>query len=335
MLPRPVDVDLYTKACIAPGSPPPGSILFLTTRLPDCRRQAGKMTWRRSQQAWHGVWAANGPQFFGTDHWDKELERQLAAHPKTPILYIHGFNNDNGEALARAAAIRLAAGNDRPVIALTWPSYASKRKYFWDESNAEWTATEAGALIAKLAGTNRKVVIVAHSMGNRIAFDLVRTWPAQYPGRPIPVERLIMASPDVDRDWFIRVARQGLPVPVTLYGSTRDQPLSASWRSHAHPRAGDLSRWVTGNDNGDPYKDVNHAGLDIVDTSPVARGLLKHADFIESWQGAAALCRVINGKSTDNGRLRMTNNMEQLYEKPVEADTCTGHGEEAVEYLGR
>ncbi|HVF36733.1 MAG TPA: alpha/beta fold hydrolase [Sphingomicrobium sp.] len=293
------------------------------------------MTWHRSNESWKGVWNANGPQFFGNDHWDRELDRQLAAYPKTPIVYIHGFNNDNGEALARAAAIRLAVGNDRPVIALTWPSYASKRKYFWDEANAEWTTDEAHALLEHLAGRRSGVIIIAHSMGNRIALDLLRGW-ASRTHRPLPVQRLVMASPDVDRDWFIRLARRGFPVPVTLYASTRDQPLSASWRSHGHARAGDLSTWVTGNVNGDPYRHLRDVqSLDIVDTSDVAEGLLKHADFIESWQGAADLCRVVRGEHTAKGRAKMTDNMERLLAKPDGTEPCTASGIAAAGYLGK
>lgn len=333
MLPRPPNVAEYTKSCQVSGPPPPGSMLFLTTRLPDCRDASGnKMSWHRGELPTYGVWAANGPQFYTKEHWDEELDRQLAAYPATPILYIHGFNSDNGEALARAAAIRLAVGNNRPVIALTWPSYASKRKYFWDEANAEWTAHAARTLLEQFANRQTKVIVVAHSMGNRIAIDLLRSWPRHE--RPLPVEQLIMASPDVDRTWFIQALKLGLPVPITLYGSTRDQPLSASWRSHGYARAGDLSRWVTGNDNGDPYQVVRDVkGVSVVDTSRVASGLLKHADFIESWQGAADLCRLITGEPTSRGRLRMTDNMEQLLEQPEPGGNCIGLGTGAVGYL--
>ena len=330
MLPRPPDVAQYTKSCLVPGPPPPGSMLFLTTRLPDCRDSSGnKMSWHRGELARYGVWAANGPQFHDKKYWDAELDRQLAAYPETPILYIHGFNNDNGEALARAAAIRLAVGNNRPVIALTWPSYASKRKYFWDEANAEWTAHAARTLLEQFADRGREVVVVAHSMGNRIAIDLLRAWPRHE--RPVPIKQLIMASPDVDRSWFIQALQKGLPVPITLYGSTKDQPLSASWRSHGYARAGDLSLWVTGNDNGDPYKGAK--GVSVVDTSEVASGLLKHADFIESWQGAADLCRLITGEPIERGRLKMTDNMAQLREHPEPGGNCIGFGTEAVSYL--
>ena len=333
MLPRPPVAD-YTANCLVPGPPPAGAILFLTTRLPDCRDPGGtRMSWHRGEQPWHGVWAANGPQFYRHEQWITELDRQLAAYPETPVLYIHGFNNDNGAALSRAAAIRLAVGGDRPVIALTWPSYASKRKYFWDEANAEWTVHAGRDLLEQFAKRQTKVIIVAHSMGNRIALDLLRSWPTDK--GPLPVEKLIMASPDVDRDWFAKELGRGFGAPITLYGSTRDQALSASWRSHGYARAGDLSRWVSGHDFADPFPYRGATGMFVVvDTSDIAKGIANHADFIESWQGAADLCRVITGVDPSLGRSDTDEpQMKRLRREPETGDPCTAAGGSAARYL--
>lgn len=335
MLPRPVDNREYTASCESPGLPPAGSMLFLTTRLPDCRRaDANRMTWLRGDQPMHGVWTINGPQFFTREQWISELKRQIGDGSRPPILFIHGFNNDNAAALSRAAAIRLAVGNDRPVIALTWPSHSSKRKYFWDETNADWTVQEGRALLSTLTKLSSGIVIVAHSMGNRVALDLVRSWPSPPTGQPSPIKLLIMASPDVDRAWFVRELGRGYPVPITLYGSTRDQALSASWRSHAYPRAGDLSRWVTGNDHAWPY--TNSGGIAVVDTSDIARGVTAHADFIESEEGAADLCRVILGDGTGPGRATLGHpNMERLVKHPNATDRCATNGRVAAKSLSR
>ena len=305
-LPRPGDPSLYTSNCRIDQTPQFDGLLFYSTRLPDCRKPAVRMSWYRagSSEGWQGLWAADRQQLLEPVSWTAELERQIGApsNGKESILYIHGFNNTHDEALKRAHAIRTAVGDGRAVVAFTWPSYASKRKYFWDEVNAEWTGAQAMVLLEQLARGDRKVIIVAHSMGNRVALDLVRSWPLRHPGRPIPIAQLVMASPDVDRGWFARQAEIGLPVPVTLYGSTYDQPLSASWRSHAYARAGDLSARVTGNDLQAPYPYRNAPGITVVDTSLVATGLLGHADFIESAQGAADLCRVITGVDPTKGR---------------------------------
>jgi esterase/lipase superfamily enzyme len=336
MLPRPIDTSAYSQRCEGPGPPPSGALLFLTTRLPDCRDpQANKMTWHRADRPMHGVWAANGPQFVAAGAWTRELEQQLATLKKTPILYIHGYNNDNGSALARAAAIRLAVGNDRTIVALTWPSYNSKSKYFWDEANAEWTVHEARALLGIFSRLKRKVVVVAHSMGNRVALDLVRSWPREHPGQALPIEQLIMAAPDVDRDWFVREFGSGMPLPITLYGSTHDQALSASWCSHGHARAGDLSSWVSGHDYASPYPYQGFAGISVVDTSAIAHGLIGHADFIESDEGGADLCRVVTNANTKPGREDVPGqgNLQRLVKDPAATDPCADFGRRAADYL--
>lgn len=333
MLPRPVDPSLYTNNCRVDQTPQFRGLLFYTTRLPDCRKPAFQMSWHRARSAegWQGLWASDRQQLLEPISWTAELERQIGAAPTgtETILYIHGFNNTHDEALRRAHAIRTAVGDGRSVLAFTWPSYASKRKYFWDEVNAEWTGGQAMVLLERLAFGGRKVIIVAHSMGNRVALDLVRSWPLRHPGRPIPIAQLIMASPDVDRAWFARQAEIGLSVPVTLYGSTYDQPLSASWRSHAYARAGDLSARVTGNDLEVPYSYRNAPAVTVVDTSLVATGLLKHSDFIESAQGAADLCRVITGVDPSKGRefveLPNMHRLRKLLE-PSDVDSCATRG---------
>lgn len=341
MLPRPIDSAAYTKSCSEDQAPRFPGLLFFTTRLPDCRKSAIQMSWHRAEkdEIWQGLWASQSVQLLKQNAWSTELERQIAAAPTgaPTILYIHGFNNNHNEALERAQAIRTAIGGGRAVIALTWPSYASKRKYFWDEVNAEWTGGKALGLLERLTSKGRKVIIVAHSMGNRVALDLVRSWPLRHPGQPIPIEQLVMASPDVDRAWFARQAELGLSVPITLYGSTYDQPLSASWRSHGYARAGDLSAWVTGNDIAASYPYRNAANVTVVDTSRVATGMLKHSDFIESAEGAADLCRIVTNGDPMAGRTLIGQpNLYQLKKGYApDKDACVTGGQAAAAELRR
>jgi esterase/lipase superfamily enzyme len=289
------------------------------------------MTYFRGTALKYGGWDANGVQFYHYSKWREELARRIAAPAQAPILYIHGYNNSHLDALARGSAIGQATG--REVIVMTWPSYGGLTKYFWDEANAEWSMAEARSFFDDITRIRPDMTVIAHSMGNRLALDMLQSWRVRNSGNTPPIKQLIMASPDVDRQWFLAHLRDGLGIPITLYGSTKDQPLSASWRSHGHARAGDLSRWVTGNDNDYPFD--QSTGIVVVDTSAVSRGI-GHGDFIETGQGAADLCRLVNALSTDLGRNQVTDHPTTwtLLKNPGGTDACTKTGITAAKYLG-
>jgi esterase/lipase superfamily enzyme len=331
MLPRPLDSQAYVARCEIDAEPPDEALLFVTLRLPDCRSDPFVMTWHRGLRPMYGAKSGTAVRFYSPAKWDAALTRRLGAKPA--LIYVHGYNNDNADALGRAEAISTAIAGSHEVVAITWPSYKRVTKYFWDEANAEWSFPEARRVFERITASPGRSILVAHSMGNRVALDMVQSWRSAHRPQPLPLERLIMASPDVDRASVIEQLSDGLGVPVTLYGSTRDQPLSASWRSHGYPRAGDFSSWVTGHVNVYPFDGVG--GVDVVDTSAVSHGALGHADFIESREGAADLCRVINRAPTDPGRQAVAGhpNAVALIRNPPAGDACAGQGEAAAESL--
>jgi hypothetical protein len=324
-LPRPpADTAPYTRDCIFKAPLVEHSYLFATTRLPDCRTAAHTVTPFRADGLSFGTFGTDGIHFYDPAQWKEQVRARIATGP-APILYIHGFNNSNLAAITRAAAIRHATG--REVIVLTWPSYDKTLKYFWDEANMGWSMPYARQLFADLTSIRPDLTIVAHSMGNHLALDMVRSWKIAHRDQKVPIERLIMAAPDVDRRWFIDTVAPELGVELTLYASTRDQPLSASWRSHGYARAGDLSKWVTGTGNAYPYDKLPQ--VTVVDTSLVSAGI-GHADFIETSQGAADLCRIVNAPATDPaaGRRRdgAHSNSWLLLKLPAPADQCAEPG---------
>ena len=332
-LPRPVDTGAYLKDCEQSGQPAADALLFVTTRLPDCRVSSRiAATWHRGQGPMYGAWGSdNVVRFYTPGAWHRAAEARLGGGRKA-LMYIHGYNNSNLAALGRAVAIRTAIANQREVIAFTWPSYDTTAKYFWDEANAEWASADARGFVKDLAARHPGIILVAHSMGNRIALDVVESFA---PGKA-PVDRLIMASPDVDRAALKRRLDEGLGVAVTLYGSRRDQPLSASWRSHGYPRAGDLADWVTGHDP--DYTLHNLSTVDVVDTSDVTRGLLHHADFIETMEGAADLCRVVGKPDAKAGRKAVGDPPQRwllVPGGPAEPDDCSESGASAYRWLMR
>lgn len=233
-----------------------------------------------------------------SDRLDKQLERERA-----PVIYIHGYDNSAEDAIRRGFALRaLLCPRDtaynaiqncvpnRPVIVLTWPSNDNKAEYTWDEANEEWVADDAVSVITHIVKCHPGAILIAHSMGNRILIAAARAAQEQH----LQIARVILASPDVDRDFFVRFVDSNAfwTYRTTLYGSRKDQALTASWRLHGYPRAGDLSYWIIGDTPGYPYQRY-HQNLDIVDTSEAHAGTFAHAAFIESPEGAADLCHVL------------------------------------------
>jgi esterase/lipase superfamily enzyme len=311
-LPRPWLAPAQTDACIAPpDSKDP--LLTISFRLPDCRQgRLIKWSYYRSEQ----------PQFSTTDKslqatavsskdWQDELDRRVAVAGKAPVIYIHGYFNSQDDAHRRALGLRAllcppraaadrqaidACNPTRPIVALTWPSHVNFAKYTWDEANAEWVIEHAVAQILAIARRHEGTILVAHSMGNRILLAAALAASQE----PQLFKHLVLAAPDVDRARIAELLQRevGLGFPATIYASRRDQALSASWRTHGYPRAGDLSRWVSGRDPAYPYKKIKKAH--VVDTTDLSAGPVAHAAFIETKEGAADLCRVLAGLSGDD-----------------------------------
>jgi esterase/lipase superfamily enzyme len=331
--PRPDIVVENPEQCEVAGTPAAADLLFATERMPDCATGLLKVTDLRGSQVMFGAVAADRTvHFYHADDWWAELHRRLEAG-RAPLLFIHGYNNSNQDALTVGFAIRTAVGPGREVIALTWPSYAELKKYWWDETNADWATDETGALISDFASRGYRTTIVAHSMGNRIALEALMRMPQA--DRSAAIQRLVMASADVDRAKAIREVPK-LGIPVTLYASTRDQALAGSWRDHGLPRAGDLSTWYTGH-TPDPGAILNTDGLvDVVDTSAVTRGIVHHTDYIGTPEGATDLCRAVRGDHDPvNGRTMDPTQRRWLLlkgEAQDPSDPCVGSGFAAAKW---
>jgi pimeloyl-ACP methyl ester carboxylesterase len=291
-MPRPVLQSTYDRCPTLNNQGPSGSILFITLRQPDCTDEAvTKLTDLRARGALYAGLKDGTFSFYPLGQWLSALESQAPDKNKPLIIFIHGYRNTNAEALSVAARIQGAAEEDEPVVAITWPSYARYTSYYWDETNAEWAANYVTAPVLQIASRFPHVIIIAHSMGNRIALAIMSALRQQ--GLASHVDRLIMASPDVDRASVRSLLFNGVGANVTVYGSRKDQALSGSWRLHSYPRAGDLTWWVTGRDR--DYSLAWIPNVEVIDTTAVDHSRVGHSAFIETREGAEDLCRVVHG----------------------------------------
>lgn len=322
MMTRPLDPAKPPVVCQpSPDAPPQGAQLFLTLRLPDCTNGA-QLTDRRSEQLYFAAFENGRLTLHAPAPWLKALKARAGKRP--PLIFIHGYNNRNQAALERAVKLSqaLSAGmGDYPVVALTWPSYGGFAHYYWDEANAEWSLEGAVTGLAQLTAWFDKSILLAHSMGNRLALPALDALRAK--GEIGRIERFIMASPDVDRQWLQRKLNTGTGIgtPVTIYVSLRDQPLSGSWRGHGHARAGDFSWWVSSRDR--YYAFARFKDVEVVDTTRVDRTLLGHSAFIDTRRGGEDLCRIVNGIAP-RGIVQLPNTPENYGELTKESprDDC-------------
>ncbi|MEO9129761.1 MAG: alpha/beta fold hydrolase [Sphingomonas sp.] len=243
--------------------------------------------------------------------WRRRLAADVAkSSGKRVLLFVHGFNSAPDEALKRADEVSAAAGFDGPVVAFLWPSQRSVAKYTWDEENERWTQPYLDTLLIELATVSDDVVLVAHSMGNRMAIDALSDLQRAHPELATHIRTVVLASPDVDREIFDRDLARVVVAPgrhVTLYASRLDRALQASWAIHGAPRAGDVN--CTYRLRGGKA-DVTHCypaarpGLEVVDTSEVSKGL-GHTDFVQAPEGAADLCHALAGQPNPKGRVKV------------------------------
>ena len=195
---------------------------------------------------------------------------------KSAMVFIHGYNTSFDDAIFKTAQIAFDSHFHGAPIAMAWPSKHTVAAYDYDRESAafSWDALlQLLHMIREDAGIS-KVYIIAHSMGNQILLEALAH--AQEPGKELALSEIIMASPDVDRDVFVKRIDQLklLAGGLTLYASAADRALLASHLKSGGVRAGDIS--VNG--------PVTVAGLDTIDITALGHDplALNHGTSISS-----------------------------------------------------
>jgi esterase/lipase superfamily enzyme len=192
----------------------------------------------------------------------------------------------------------MAAHFDGPVVAFLWPSQHSLTKYIWDEENARWTQAYFEAVLADLAKQAPELVLVSHSMGNRIAIDGLIHLQATAPALAARIRTVVLAAPDIDRELFDRDLAPDIVRPgrhIALFASNHDFALRASWGVHGNPRVGDLGctyrlRRTKTPDATRCYPQARGGSgeLTVIDGTDIP-GKLGHSNHIQTPEGRTAL----------------------------------------------
>lgn len=159
------------------------------------------------------------------------------------IVFVHGYNNSMDVAMERAAELGLKF--KAPVISYCWPSNEKLKAYIKDECNAEWSLVHFRKFLSELekAVGAERIIIVSHSMGNRLVMWALNARAELSDARQVAVPKyadIVMTSPDIDsgtfKNYSENVCRNANRSWVLL--SRRDKALMASKFVHGRNRLG-------------------------------------------------------------------------------------------------
>lgn len=194
------------------------------------------------------------------------------------IVFVHGYNTTFDNGIYRTAQIAYDLKFDGAAFHYSWPSGGGLSSYTYDRESSGQSVPymrEFFDLVIKESGA-KKVSVIAHSMGNQPALQVLRDIKSSSPPGVV-ISQIILAAPDVDRDNFENIAKEisGLASGITLYAASNDFALNASRRFHGGvPRAGDVP-------TGGP---LVLPGIDTIDVTAVSTDSfgLNHSGYAEN-----------------------------------------------------
>jgi esterase/lipase superfamily enzyme len=264
------------------GPAAPGSILFITDRMPVATEvlftgERGKTPDRRPIISYGTLASASDgtlrvqrcstPDAF----YDAMRARFPNLQALRTLIYVHGYYRTFRDAARTTLTLQHAIHFPGPVILWSWPSKVTSRLgYVNDESNANWSIPHYLDLLGRLQRTfpAMSLSLASHSMGARFetaGLQFIRHSPC-----PACLGRSVYFAPDIDSDTLLdelvasrACAGRPYPSPIaaapfTLYISNRDVALRDSQELHGHQRAGEAGNEI-----------ILCSGVDTIDVSYV------------------------------------------------------------------
>lgn len=208
-----------------------------------------------------------------------DVQAKVASSPeKDAFVFLHGFNVSFDESIMRAAQMTVDIGFRGAPIVYSWPSLHRVGGYLADESTSSGYSVDNVVQLIKdvRARTGAKRVhLIAHSMGNRLLTDALKTMVLDGFTKEYLFNQVILAAPDIDAEVFVKhIAPKiaGAAKQITLYTSLHDKALWLSEKLH-----GDLLRLGTAG-----KQLAVCTGIDTIDASGESTGFLGHGYFAES-----------------------------------------------------
>jgi esterase/lipase superfamily enzyme len=150
------------------------------------------------------------------------------------LVFVHGFNNRFDDAVYRFAQVVHDAHAQSVPVLFTWPSRGkmSLSAYTYDRESANFSRDALEDLLSMLERQPgvTEINLLAHSMGNWIALEALRTRSIRLAGKPGKLKNVLLVAPDVDADVFrTQIRRIGHSGPkIALFVSQDDSALAMS-----------------------------------------------------------------------------------------------------------
>lgn len=309
---------------------------FITNRLPDCRQSPHIILNQRGDAIRYGRALGYGAgvdghhadlQFQDSAHWWRDIVQhsQNAGNGDKGrvIIYVHGFNYSFADTMFRVRQIDHYTGFSGPIIAYSWPSLYMISRYGSDQANNVWDRLYLYNFIQNIASREEidEIILIGHSMGTRSVTDVLADMVTQHPESAQKIKRVILASADMDRQYFEQQLLYHLFDPkhqagqrhFSLFVSDSDVTLAAAQRLYAYPRLGSTIcahpesakqgkkchilaelRAKPAHEWSDMERDIIN-GVTIFDSSKGYENIsyVRHNDYLDSPIARAQLCRAI------------------------------------------
>ncbi len=159
---------------------------------------------------------------------------RVAGPKKRVIIFVHGFNNTYEDAVFRFAQIVTDLAIEAAPVLFTWPSRGSIFDYLYDRDSAAFSRDALEEMIQEVTAAPdvRDVTLVAHIMGGWLAMESVRQYAIRHGTLPDKLSNIVLASPDIDVDVFIKQLDEIGPASrrITIFTATDDIALDVSRR---------------------------------------------------------------------------------------------------------
>ncbi len=208
------------------------------------------------------------------DAWRERLRAAAARDTSADgavLLYVHGYSSNPGYATNQGVQVKKRGDHGGPLVLFLWPAHDMKatvrsplKAYREDERSAAQSNGAFARALQEVHAVAPGAVLLAHSMGNRIALAAVATdaeTRAQLEAHPL--RAIGIFSPDVGAEQFRVDFAPELPLlaqRVAMYSASNDYLLGASALVNRERRASGITR------RGAPLP-----GIELVDDTRGAR----------------------------------------------------------------
>ena len=178
--------------------------------------------------------ALDAVEFDSAAQFSRAIARDLArmeGENRAITIFIHGFNTTYAESLMRMAQLNNDLDLPGVSVQFSWPSANSPLGYAYDRDSTLYSRDSLERLLRSLPRTDKRLVIVAHSLGAHLTMETLRQIEIVDPGwSSRTLGGVILVSPDIDVEVFrSQVARMSpLPQPFLIFVSSRDPALGLS-----------------------------------------------------------------------------------------------------------